>query len=184
MSSRALESSARTPDGELDERSVCRRLEPVIRLYGMRRLQRRDAVADFVQEALLALVEALREGRVAQPEQVAPYAIGICRNLLRDGRRSSERRRALWQVHGAMIESCVEPSPYVSRLGRARLEDCVSKLQRRAREVLQRAFFDDSSNVEIAGQLGLGEGNVRVIRHRAIEQLRSCLERPMTWSEA
>jgi RNA polymerase sigma-70 factor (ECF subfamily) len=150
----------------------------------MRRLRGGDALQDFVQEALLALVEALRDGRITQAEQVAPYAIGICRNLLRDGYRSSERRRALWAIHGALIEDSVEPSPYTSPMGRARLEDCASKLQRRAREVLHRAFYADASNGEIAAELGLAEGNVRVIRHRALELLRTCLERPMSWSEA
>jgi RNA polymerase sigma-70 factor (ECF subfamily) len=177
-------SQASAAAGALDERTVVRRLEPVIRLYGMRRLRRKDAVADFVQDALIALLEAMRDGRVQQPEQVAPYAIGICRNLLRDGARSGARRNELWQIHGSVIEDSVEPSPYTSPLGRARLEDCVSKLQRRAREVLQRAFFEESSASEIATALGLAEGNVRVIRHRSIEQLRTCLERPLSWSAA
>ena len=36
--------------------------------------------------------------------------------------------------------------------------------------------------VEIARALSLSEGNVRVIRHRALGQLRECLERPSPWS--
>jgi RNA polymerase sigma-70 factor (ECF subfamily) len=167
----------------LDERVVCQRLEPMIRLYGLRRLRDADAVQDFVQEALLALVAALREGRVSDAAQLAPYAVGICRNLVRDGVRKQRRRSELWETYGVDLGEGVEPSPYTTSLGRARLEDCVSKLQRKARDVLRRAFFEQSTNGEIARELGLLEGNVRVIRHRALEQLRDCVKRPLSWSE-
>jgi RNA polymerase sigma-70 factor (ECF subfamily) len=36
-------------------------------------------------------------------------------------------------------------------------------------------FYAERRTVEIAAQLGLSAGNVRVIRHRALEQLRECM---------
>lgn len=168
--------------GRWDEATVCRKLAPVLRVYALRRLRGDEAVRDFVQDSLVILVQALREGVLSEPAQLAPYALGICRNLLRDGRRATARRQQLLEEHGIPFDSVVEPSPYVSPQGRARLEDCVSKLQRRAREVVQRAFFDELSNKEIADELGLAEGNVRIIRHRTLAALKTCLDRPLSWS--
>jgi RNA polymerase sigma-70 factor (ECF subfamily) len=36
-------------------------------------------------------------------------------------------------------------------------------------------FYDGRSAAEVAGEFGLSEGNVRVIRHRSLARLRSCL---------
>ena len=37
-------------------------------------------------------------------------------------------------------------------------------------------FYDDQTAAESAKALGISEVNVRVIRHRAIRQLRACME--------
>ena len=37
-------------------------------------------------------------------------------------------------------------------------------------------FYDDRAGSEVARFLGVSEANVRVIRHRAIRQLRGCME--------
>jgi DNA-directed RNA polymerase specialized sigma24 family protein len=36
-------------------------------------------------------------------------------------------------------------------------------------------FYDEQTAAEAAAFLGLSEGNVRVIRHRALHQLRECM---------
>jgi DNA-directed RNA polymerase specialized sigma24 family protein len=36
-------------------------------------------------------------------------------------------------------------------------------------------FYDEQTAAETAGFLGISEANVRVIRHRAIQQLRDCM---------
>jgi len=36
-------------------------------------------------------------------------------------------------------------------------------------------FYDDQPAKEVAAALGLSEGNVRVIRHRALGRLRECM---------
>jgi RNA polymerase sigma-70 factor (ECF subfamily) len=37
-------------------------------------------------------------------------------------------------------------------------------------------FYDDRSADAVGAELGLSAGNVRVIRHRGIERLRSCMQ--------
>jgi len=36
-------------------------------------------------------------------------------------------------------------------------------------------FYDESTAAEAAGSLGISAANLRVIRHRAIQQLRACM---------
>ena len=45
------------------------------------------------------------------------------------------------------------------------------------RVVVQMCFHDDATAEEIGAHLGTTAGNVRVLRHRAIAQLRRCLDR-------
>ena len=55
------------------------------------------------------------------------------------------------------------------------LARCVQTLKERERTVVVLTFYDEQSAAEAAGFLGISEGNVRVIRHRAIQQLRACM---------
>lgn len=165
----------------IDEREACARLAPAVRLYAMRRLRSAGDVDDFVQEVLLSLVEAIRGGRVGNPEGLGPYAIGICRNLFRDGARTRARREALLERFGSLFESRTDPATGVVAFERVRIDDCVSRLTTNARDVIKRAFVHDESNEEIAAELGIAEGNVRVIRHRTLKFLRECVEHPVSW---
>ncbi len=78
---------------------------PVIRAFARRRLCGVEAVEEFAQDALLTMIEALREGRVEQPERIGGFVLGICRNLAFERARQRERRAALWQTYGAALHS-------------------------------------------------------------------------------
>ena len=161
------------------EREVCGRLLPAIRAFARRRLRGASA-EDFAQDVLLLLVEALRDGRIQQPEHVSSFALGICRNLAREGARLTERRQLLMETYGfTEPELAVLGAPLEVR--REHLEDCYSQLTERARSVLRATFCNDDDDREIAEAVGITAANVRVIRHRTLAALRSCLERPISW---
>jgi RNA polymerase sigma-70 factor, ECF subfamily len=161
------------------EREVCRRLLPAIRAFASRRL-RPSSAEDFAQDALLLLVEAIRERRVDDPRRLASFALGICRNLARERARSGERRAALMAAFG-LTEADLTTFTPPSDVRREHLEDCYSQLTERSRAVIKRTFVEDDDDVEIASMLGLTAANVRVIRHRTLTALRTCLERPISW---
>jgi RNA polymerase sigma-70 factor (ECF subfamily) len=56
-----------------------------------------------------------------------------------------------------------------------RLETCLAKLVDRERMVVLLTFYAEKTGSEVGKELQLTEGNVRVIRHRAIERLRTCM---------
>jgi len=161
------------------EREVCQRLLPAIRAFARRRLAP-AAAEDFAHDALLLLLEALRERRIEEPARVAGFALGICRNLARERARSGERRRELYAQFGLRESDLLALEPR-HELSRAHLEDCYSQLTERARRVIRATFCEDDDDAQIAQALALSEANVRVIRHRSLAALRGCLEGPISW---
>jgi RNA polymerase sigma factor (sigma-70 family) len=59
--------------------------------------------------------------------------------------------------------------------GVAERETCLAQLANRERMVGRLTFYAEKTGSEIGKELRLTEGNVRVIRHRAIERLRTCM---------
>ena len=57
------------------------------------------------------------------------------------------------------------------------LHGCLHALPERERSVVVMTFFEESDASDVAQALGITAGNVRVIRHRAVERLRTCVER-------
>lgn len=71
------------------------------------------------------------------------------------------------------MPSSVESS--ISHLDHEILERCVQNLKERERSVIVLSFYDEQTAADVARFLDLSEANVRVIRHRAIHQLRNCM---------
>ena len=160
--------------GSLDaEAEVCRRLGPRIRLFGLRHLRSATAADDLVQQVLLTTIEALRARRLRDPEKLAPFVLGTCRTTVQAQFRSTRRREHLLDTFGAGLAPSPPSTPAPDD---ERLRRCVQGLGERDRSVIVLTFYDEQTAAEAAGALGLSEGNVRVIRHRALKQLRSCME--------
>jgi RNA polymerase sigma-70 factor (ECF subfamily) len=154
------------------EGEMCRRMAPRIRLYGLRHLRSAAAAEDLVQQVLLTTIEALRAGRLRDAERLAPFVLGTCRLVVLEQRRSTQRQQALLATFGADLVPDPAPLP---GLDDRQLARCVQALQERERSVVVMTFYDEYTAAEAAASLGLSEVNVRVIRHRALKQLRSCM---------
>lgn len=163
------------------EAEVCARFAHAVRLFARRRLGARHAVEEFAQDVMLALIQALRAGGVADPPRLGGFVLGICRNLAKDRVRSSERREELWQRHGVTLESLAAAPPESSSYELIHLEDCVSQLPKRSRDLLRLAYVDASSADDIAARLDTTAVNVRVLRHRTLQTLRDCMSKRISW---
>jgi len=158
------------------EARVCRQFEPRIRVFARRHVREASAAEDFTQEILITLIEALRGGRVEQPERMGAYVLGVCRMTLRDARRNARRREGLFERYkGDLAPDPGEPAGGPS-LDAQRLQQCLSKLAEKDRAVLVLTFYADQDASEIAASLGLTATNVRVVRHRALARLHACVQ--------
>ncbi|MBK5291619.1 MAG: sigma-70 family RNA polymerase sigma factor [Acidobacteriia bacterium] len=159
--------------GREAEAELFRRMAPRIRLYGLRHLRDEHASEDLTQQVLITTLEALRAGRLREPEKLASFVLGTCRMAVLDLRRGAQRKARLLEQFGADLLPPVQPS--MPHLDHDQLTRCVERLKERERAVIVMTFYDEQTGADAAGFLGVSEANLRVIRHRAIHQLRECM---------
>jgi RNA polymerase sigma-70 factor, ECF subfamily len=167
---RAITAGAGTADAA--ETELYRRFAPRVRLYGVRHLRDEDAARDLMQEALLLTIEKLREGAVRDMDMIGSFILGTSRMLAVNLKRRERRREALLETF-PIEHPAVSAAP--AAMDEHELEGCLSTLAERERTIVLLTFYGERSSREIAQTLGLSEGNVRVIRSRAIDRLRACI---------
>lgn len=155
------------------ETELFRRMAPRIRLFGLRRLRNEDAAADLVQQTMITVLKALREGKLREPAKIASFVLGACRMAVLEIHRGGRRRERLLEQYARDWEAWAMPAPPV--LDHNRLTHCVQKLKERERAVVVMTFYDEQTGGDVAKFLGVSETNVRVIRHRALHHLRLCM---------
>ena len=160
--------SARPAESEL-----YRRFAPRVRLYGLRHLRDEDAARDLVQQVMLLVIEKLRAGAIRDADQIASFALGVSRTMANDLKRLEWRREKLRETFPPA--SMVEAPAGDAALDIDHLETCLAQLADRERMVVLLTFYAEKTGSEIGKELRLTEANVRVIRHRAIERLRTCM---------
>jgi RNA polymerase sigma-70 factor (ECF subfamily) len=153
-----------------------------IHLYGLRHLRDVAAAEDLTQQVVITTLEALRAGRLREPEKLASFVLGTCRMTALDLRRNAQRKERLLEQYGADFAGASSglagragPAPDLLDLDRDRLRHCVKNLNERERTVVVMSFYDEQAGADVAGFLGISEANVRVIRHRALHRLRECM---------
>ena len=167
------------------ESTLSQRFAPAVRAFACRRLRGVEATEDFTHDVLLLLVESLRRGSVHEPERLAGFVLGICKKLVLDRVRTSERRAQLWQQFGEALaplgpQGTARDCPYEL----IHLEDCLSRLSQRAREVVRLGFIEAQGHESVAEALGVTAANARILRHRALCSLRECMSRVISWEAA
>jgi RNA polymerase sigma-70 factor (ECF subfamily) len=153
------------------EAELCRRWFPRIRAYG--RLHLGAEAGDLAQEVLVVLLRALRERRVTDVQRLPAYVSGVCRNMTREWKTGERRKSMLLERFGPTLAEIAAPPPPIERL---RLVECLKKLSARDRAVVVLTYYADKDGDEIARDLEMSAGNVRVTRHRALKQLLHCVE--------
>ena len=173
LASLARAIAAAPPGSAADEEArLYRALAPRVRLYGLKHLRDGARADDLAQEVLLTTLERLRSGEIREPERIASFVLGTSRAKVVDLIRGERRRQDLAErfIPGFAAEAPREP------LDLDRLAECLDRLSERARAVVTMTFYAERDGAEIARELTLSPGNVRVTRHRALAQLRLCME--------
>jgi len=155
------------------EAELYRRLAPRVRLYGRRHLRDEDAARDLMQQVMVMTIEKLRAGELREPQRIVSFVFGACRMVTLEMRRGDRRRDALLEKYGADLE--IADISVAPRLDEARVAACMQRLPERERSVMIMSFYEDEPADRVGAALGLSEGNVRVIRHRAMQRLRDCV---------
>lgn len=155
------------------EAELYRLLAPRVRLYGRRHLRDDDDAHDLMQHVMMSTLEKLRAGELREPERIASFVFGMCRRVTLEKFRGERRREELLEKYGEDLS--IADIATAPRLDEARVATCLQQLAERERSVLLLSFYEEAPAEEVGATLGISAGNVRVIRHRALEKLRGCV---------
>jgi RNA polymerase sigma-70 factor (ECF subfamily) len=166
--------AARAPGhAEAAEAELYRRFAPRVRLYGLRHLRDEDEARDLSQQVMLVVIEKLRAGAIRDADQIASFVLGVSRTMTKDWKRLNWRREKLRETF--LPASMAGVATLDAHLDLDHLEACLGRLADRERMVVLLTFYAEKTAREAGRELRLTEGNVRVIRHRAVERLRTCM---------
>ena len=140
----------------------------------------RAEAEDLVQECLFCV--ARRWPRVRNMDHPAAYARTVLVHLALDWGKRRTRRRAELHASAAGRLDAREYDAATRVFGRveasADLLRALGELPPRQRVALVLRFFEDLSEAEVAAAMGCSVGTVKSTTSRALEQLRSVVERP------
>jgi RNA polymerase sigma-70 factor (ECF subfamily) len=156
------------------EAQLYRLLAPRVRRYGQRHLRDDHLAEDLMQHVMALALEKLRANAIDEPQRIVSFVLGACRMTVTDLLRGQRRRDEILQRHAdelPMADIHVAP-----RLDHERVARCLERLSERERAVLVLSFYDEQPADEVGRSLGLSAGNVRVIRHRGLHNLRRCVD--------
>jgi len=156
------------------EARLYRLLAPRLRRYGQRHLRDDHLADDLMQHVMALTLEKLRADALDAPERVVSFVLGACRMTVIDLLRGQRRRDEILQRHaGELPMADIHVAP---RLDHERVARCLERLAERERAVLVLSFYDEQPADAVGRSLGLSAGNVRVIRHRGLNNLRRCVD--------
>jgi RNA polymerase sigma factor (sigma-70 family) len=149
-------------------RQVLSLVAPAVRAKVKRhvRLHQNDEDAeDVVQEILLAI--HLKRGSWDQSRPFAPWVWGIVRYKIIDVLR---RRGAKLEDNTELTDELFDTADTYEGAG-GDVERLLSRLKDRDQTIVRRSSLQGATPTQIATELGMTEGAVRVALHRALKQL-------------
>jgi RNA polymerase sigma-70 factor (ECF subfamily) len=166
--------ASRSADARDAEAALCRSFAPRAHLYGRKHLRDEDRARDLAQAVMLAVLVAARAGRVEDPARIDRFVLGTCRNVALRMRESDGRAQPTDHAElDALGASYVHD---IEAIDTGALVHCLQALDERGRTVVFLSFNEGRSAEHIASLVETTPGNVRVLRHRAVAQLRKCLD--------
>lgn len=169
--------ACRITQGEREaEDELARALHPRIRSIASVRLHGSDAAQDVAQDTILAVIEALRAGRVREPDRLPAFVMGTARNLINNRlRRDTQRAEVLGDPPEDPPPSAVSDEENVVRLDEARrralVREAIRALNEVDRRILTLTLEQGMTPREIAPIVGLTPGAVCTRKSRAIQEV-------------
>ncbi len=147
-------------------------------LYGTAILMTGDTVLaeDMVQEGFISAWKGIRGFKTGQP--VKPWLVKIVVNKVLDYRKRS--RLPVIPFDEAATSSYASPELINDIDNQDQVRQAMNKLSEAHREVVILRYFAELSLAEISTATGCREGTVKSRLNRALEELRSCMEKGNT----
>ena len=148
-----------------------------LRLFAFRQLSDAGAAEDVAQETLRRVIEALRAGRVDNPAALPGFVFQTARHICLQHHRSRGREaRALARLSDPYQREGPEPlAELIGEERAAQVRVALGRLADADRQLLQWLYFEQRDPAEVARDLEVTPGALRVRRHRALARLAGLL---------
>jgi RNA polymerase sigma factor (sigma-70 family) len=134
-----------------------------------------DLAQELGQEVLIAVIRALRAGRLRQQENLKSYVYGVARNLLHDQLRTKARQKVDQLPPDFDLP---QPGPQYEELEREGIaRAAIGELELTDRRILLMVLVDGLKAGEIALRMGITADGVRQRKSRALRKLSALLSR-------
>lgn len=150
------------------EAEIARLFHQRVLMLASVRLHGSDAAHDIAQETILAVIEALRAGRLREPDRLAAFVLTIARNRISDHHRKNARRL---EVHADAIDPPATGEGSAAAIEDERIALVMKVLDRLApldRRILLLTLVEGMTPREIAPIVGLKPDLVRTRKARAV----------------
>jgi len=134
------------------------------------RTRDREAALDLTQEVLIAVLKALREGQLREPEKLAAFVHGIARNLINNYLRTRVRRAECeLDPERAYVPNLVEELESAERQRLVRLE--LEGYSTADQQILLLSLVDGHTLIEVAQRLNMSHDAVRARKSRLLRKI-------------
>lgn len=130
-------------------------------------------VDDVVQDTLIAVTMALRNGRLRHAEALPGFVLGTARNVISNLLRRESLRRAHVSIEEMQAQSSKGSDPLqqlITDERRRSIAACLSRLRDEDRRVLFLAFYEGMPPREIARVLNISPAVARNRKSRAVQR--------------
>jgi RNA polymerase sigma factor (sigma-70 family) len=158
------------------EAALAEQFGPRLRAMMMARTRDAELARDLAQDAVIALLQALRQGQLRDHERLPAFAHGIGRNIVNNFFRTRQREPQSQPLLDDMaVFSASEDPEEQERL--TLIRKGLADLSPSDREILEMTLADGLKPGEIAEKLGLTAEVVRARKSRAQKRIVAAIEK-------
>jgi len=161
------------------ERHFFAYFEPFLHMMLRSRGTSPDLVEDATQETFArVLINLRKEGGIRDPDRFGAYVCSICKNVLRERRRTDQKGTALEESHYEIPDKIIDLDEVLaSRELMTIVRDILDDIPARDATILKAIFLEEKEKDEVCRQFGIERDYLRVCLHRAKEKFRAHYEK-------
>lgn len=139
----------------------------------------KEDAEDVRAETFLRVIQALRQDKLRSAESLPSFIVGITLNVIRELVRQKYRADSLEDYEADIAgDDSLEAAFLDAETGRT-LEKAAQQLKPREQQLLRMYYFEELPKEEIARKLGIKAERVRLVKSRALQQLREIFKKMM-----
>ncbi len=160
------------------EAELVQRFYAKVRAMALARLRGAPAAIDITQDTMLAVLQALRAGRLREPARLSAFVLSTARNLISGHQRQEARNREILQDPPEEAVQIDPPSLRIDNQRRLSLVgEALDRLKPLDRRILHLTLVEGMTSREISPIVGLSRNAVRTRRARAVKAITRRIER-------